>query len=443
MGANFNNRGLLYDEMGSYDLAIADFDRAIQLNPNEAAAYNNRGASYRGKGDYGGALADHDQAVGLAPAEARAFSGRAWTHYRRGDYSRAKIDASRAIELDPKCGSCFGRLAHAVLALGDSDRALAEFTHAIGFEPNDPTLFVGRAAAYEKRALIDLALVDYRKALVARAASVGEREAHETAKRRIAALTTPVASAPNLVAGPIPARRPSSSIRVALVIGNSQYAHAPRLPNPNADARSIATALRQLGFASVVERNDLDLAQFSTALKEFSDVAQNSDWAVVYFAGHGLELNGVSYLLPVDARLARDTHVADEAVSLDRLLSKVEGAKRFRLVILDACRSNPFAGRMTRSAGLTRAIGRGLARVEPDSGTLVAYAAKHGTEAEDGEVGNSPFALALVKHLATPGLDVRIMFGRVRDAVLRSTINRQEPFTYGSLPGDLIVFKEP
>jgi uncharacterized caspase-like protein len=143
----------------------------------------------------------------------------------------------------------------------------------------------------------------------------------------------------------------------------------------------------------------------------------------------------------VDARLQRDTHVSDETVPLTRVLEKVESAHKLRLVILDACRNNPFVTRMIRSAGLTRSIGRGLSAIEPEGGVLVAYAAKHGTEAEDGAGANRPFAEAMLASLEEPGLEIGFLFRKVRDQVLTATSKRQEPFLYGSLPSESLYFK--
>jgi uncharacterized caspase-like protein len=137
--------------------------------------------------------------------------------------------------------------------------------------------------------------------------------------------------------------------------------------------------------------------------------------------------------------LKDDRDVQDEAVPLDRLLSAIEGAKKLRLVVLDACRDNPFVAQMRRSVG-TRSIGRGLARIEPEGGTLVAYAAKHGQVALDGDGANSPFVGALVKHLQTPGLEINKLFRLVRDDVMAVTGRKQEPFVYGSLPGEDFFF---
>ena len=171
------------------------------------------------------------------------------------------------------------------------------------------------------------------------------------------------------------------------------------------------------------------------ALRDFADQARDSDIAVVYYAGHGIEMDGTNYLIPTDARLERDTDIYDEAFSLDRVLLAIEPARQLRLVIVDACRNNPFADTMKRTVS-SRTVSRGLARIEPTTtNTLVAFAAKAGLTALDGNSKNSPYATALVKYIATPGLDLRRAFGFVRDDVLQATGNRQEPYVYGSLGG--------
>ncbi|MGE5159014.1 MAG: caspase family protein [Gemmatimonas sp.] len=224
--------------------------------------------------------------------------------------------------------------------------------------------------------------------------------------------------------------------RVAFVLGNSLYQNVPRLANPVNDAALIAAKLKEAGFDVVDSRHDLSALETRRALRDFEDSARDADIAVIYYAGHGIEVDGTNYLIPVDAKLQRDSDVYDEALSLDRILVAVEPAKRLRLVILDACRDNPFSQTMKRTL-VSRSIGRGLAKVEPTSpNTLIAYSAKAGSTALDGDGKDSPFTMALAGHLTTPGLDVRKAFGFVRDDVLKATGNRQEPFVYGSLGGE-------
>ena len=245
-----------------------------------------------------------------------------------------------------------------------------------------------------------------------------------------------LAAALLLICQPVVSQPAMAAKRVALVLGNSAYQNVPPLANPVNDAALVATTLKQAGFDIVDSRHDLSALETRRALRDFSDSARDADVAVIYYAGHGLEVDGSNYLIPVDARLERDSDVYDEAFSLDRILLAVEPAKQLRLVILDACRDSPFSKTMKRTM-VSRAIGRGLAKIEPTSpNTLIAYSAKAGSTAQDGDGKNSPFTIALANHLTTPGLDVRRAFGFVRDDVLKSTNNRQEPFVYGSLGGD-------
>jgi uncharacterized caspase-like protein len=169
---------------------------------------------------------------------------------------------------------------------------------------------------------------------------------------------------------------------------------------------AVVVPAQTIGLRRVIEQYDVDLSAMTAALKNFGDRTSDADWAVVYYSGHGIEMNGIAYPIPIDAKLERDTHVADETVSLFRVLEKVESAHKLRLVILDACRNNPFVSRMIRSVGVSRSIGRGLAPIEPEGGVLVAYSAKHGTTAHDGSATNSPFTEAMLANLEEPGLDI-------------------------------------
>jgi hypothetical protein len=224
--------------------------------------------------------------------------------------------------------------------------------------------------------------------------------------------------------------------RVALVIGNSAYKSAPRLTNPVNDATLVGGMFKTAGFDNVDVRLDLNAADMRRSLREFAGRTRDAEVAVIYYAGHGIELDGTNYLIPTDAALETDGDVLDETVALDRALFAVEPAKQLRLVILDACRDNPFAKTMKRTVA-ARAIGRGLAKVEPTSpNTMIAFAAKAGSTASDGDAKNSPFATALVERLPTPGLDLRKAFGFVRDDVLKTTGYKQEPYVCGSLGGD-------
>jgi len=226
--------------------------------------------------------------------------------------------------------------------------------------------------------------------------------------------------------------------RVALVIGNSAYQHTRVLPNPRNDAEAIAKLLRANGFVDVTLKHDLDYRAMREAMRLFGEAARGADIALFYYGGHGIEVAGENYLIPTDAKLLRDTDLEYEAVTLASVLGVVGRAKRLRVAILDACRNNPLGESMTLSAGIMRSVTRGLARIEPKGDVLVAYSARAGTLAQDGVGRHSPYAEALLKHMMTPGLDVRLMFGKVRDQVLAATRQQQEPYIYGSLSGDVI-----
>ena len=225
--------------------------------------------------------------------------------------------------------------------------------------------------------------------------------------------------------------------RVALVVGNSSYSAVPQLPNPARDANAVAKLFKDAGFDTIETHVDVGNLDFKRAIRKFEDTAVDADIAVLFYAGHGIEIGGTNYLIPVDARLASDRDAPDEAIPLDRLVLSADGAKKLRVIILDACRDNPYAGKMRReSRAALRAVSSGLSKVEPSStDTLIAYAAKAGSTAEDGDRDHSPFTAALLKHLTVPGLDLRLAFGRVKDEVMKTTSGRQEPFVYGSLGG--------
>ena len=238
--------------------------------------------------------------------------------------------------------------------------------------------------------------------------------------------------------------------RIALVIGNAGYKNVGALLNPEHDAAAIAASLRAIGFTTVMLVDDATREKMVSALRVFANEAANADWAVVYYSGHGMEVLGTNYLIPIDAKLATDRDAQTEAVPLDQVMASVEGAKRLKLVLLDACRNNPFLPQMRRTASLdvgvasgssagttiaARSVGRGLGEIAVSGATLVVYAAKHGQTALDGEGDDSPFAIAIVQRIATPNVEINKLFRLVRDDVLEATAGRQEPFTYGSLPG--------
>jgi uncharacterized caspase-like protein len=229
---------------------------------------------------------------------------------------------------------------------------------------------------------------------------------------------------------PLDAAQAQARKRVALLVGNGAYASATTLGNPRNDVRLVAEAAKKAGFETVTIRQDLGMAAFQQALRDFRTLADGAEVAMVYYAGHGMEGNGRNWLIPVDAGLASDRDLPYEAINLDQVMEAIEGAT-LRMVVLDACRNNPF-GRGWR--GGTRAVSRGLGGVEADD-VLVIYAAAPGQVAADGEGGNSPFATALASRLAEPGLPVQMLGGAVRDDVLAATGGGQRPFVSASITG--------
>jgi hypothetical protein len=228
--------------------------------------------------------------------------------------------------------------------------------------------------------------------------------------------------------------------RIALVVGNSAYSNVSQLANPANDAVDVSRSLQRLGF-DVTTITDAKFDVFRRALIDFGRAARGADMAILFFAGHGVEIMGDNWLLPTDAELRNDIDVDTEAVNLRSVMLSVSNAKLLGLVILDACRNNPFAGKMRR-AGAVPALDPGLAPVEPGENVLVAYAARDGTTASDGAGRNSPYTTALLHHLETPGLEIEFLFRNVRDDVMTATNDEQQPFVYGSLSREEIFLKE-
>jgi hypothetical protein len=374
-----------------YQSAISDCNKAIALQPSLADAYATRGWINRRTSSYFQAAADYTRAIELSPSFAEAYVGRATAEADESKYSDAIADYDKAIQLMPEADASeahYGR-AGAYVHLGDKQRAIDDFRIAV-------------RSIREGNQLSSDALKE-----------ISRLEDQLAADR---------------------ANSVSRSHRVALVIGNSAYRNVAQLANPANDARLILDALKQDGFTVTIADN-LDRDGLVRALRAFGNDADAADWAVVYFAGHGIEVGGTNYLIPVDAKLVTDRDIDFEAVPLDQVMRAIDGAHLLRVVILDACRKDPFATTMRQTGAESRAIGRGLARIEPARGTLVVYSAKEGTIAADGDGPDSPFATALAQHLTEAGIEADKMFRLVRDDVLDATGNKQEPFMYGSLPG--------
>ena len=437
--------GSFWKEKGEFDRALADCNEVIRLDPGYAAAYANRSDIWRLKGDLDQALNDQDQAIRLSP-ESIVF------YIHRGDLLRYK---------------------------GDLKRAQAAYDQALRLDADYIPALYGQGLTYEKTGDLARARVQFEKVLASKskwAAQEIAKAARVSALARLAALAS---GAPQPVIPPAPAKAtnaasiPTPTVsapaveptatadqgrRVALIIGNAAYREISALRNPQRDAELIAAALRGIGFTTVTLVTNTTRAELLNALDAFASEAAKSDWAMVFYAGHGVEIGGVNYLVPVDATLGTDRDVERGGVSLDDVVAAIGRAGKLKLVLLDACRDNPFLAPASATAALgnalvrvdavpppvaRRSIGRGLGEITVQSGTLIVFAAKHGQTALDGEGGNSPFTVALAQRIATPAVEINKLFRLMRDDVMEATADRQEPFTYGSLSGREHFFPLP
>ena len=231
--------------------------------------------------------------------------------------------------------------------------------------------------------------------------------------------------------------------RVALVIGNAAYQHAPQLANPQNDASDMASKLTGLGFVVVTGR-DLDLTGMRRSIREFVGKVEGADVALFFYAGHGLQVNGGNYMIPVDAQLRSNNDLDFEALPVELVLSAMERNAKVNLVFLDACRDNPLAATLARSMG-TRSVvvGRGLAKLDTGVGSLIAFATQPGNVALDGADRNSPFTTALLRHLGTPGQSITDDLIAVRRTVLKATDGKQVPWDSSSLTGPVVLNPSP
>jgi tetratricopeptide (TPR) repeat protein len=453
-----DGRGIAHERKGEDDLAMADYDLALQKRPNYAAPYNNRGTVHlrRGAlqsalddlnaairyapnwqlprinrarvltftGDFDGALADLAEAQRIDPTQPGVLAQRCRTQAMMGKLDDAIADCNSVIDKMPKYQYALNNRADAYMAKGNLDAALKDYNTVLGLNPNNVRAHEGRGELFEKRRNLEQARGDYRSAAYA----LSPFDEYEVAVARGKARARLTALTPQGPGGTTKTRR------VALIIGNGAYRNVHPLGNPPRDAKLIAASLKDLGFQTVTLANDLTRDKFFETLHAFASEAENADWAVVYYAGHGFEIGGVNYLVPVDARLAVDKDAEIEAVALEQLIAAVGGARALRLVMLDACRDNPFAPTMKRTIAL-QLVDKGFSNIEPSAGFMVVYAAKHGETALDGDGVDSPFATALAHDIREPRVEVRKLFDIVRDDVWTATKHAQQPFTYGSPPG--------
>jgi tetratricopeptide (TPR) repeat protein len=473
--AAYNLRGSAYYDKGEYEIAIADFDDALKLGPPSGTIFHNRGNAFRGKGDFTRAIADYDATIKLEPKSTFSFQNRGIAKEALGDLDGALADINQAIRLDPTLPQPLINRTAIWRVRGDLDRAIADGSEAIRLAKEKPPVnimtppnsvlisgYIHRALAYEARGDYAHARDDYKATLAMVASDAGSKANQATAKVRLSLVTDaaepiprdapspttqPSPAPPQTGAAPAPSPAPVAlGQRMALVVGNGAYAHVKALPNPANDARAVAKSLRDIGF-TVSEGVDLDRAAMQKMTRDFLREAARAQVAVVYYAGHGVQVDGRNYLIPVDVELRPGTGMTEAMIDMDTIMAGLDDQVRTNILIFDACRNNPMA-QQAASAGSNRGIEGASGLAAPTSlgagatlgaGTLIAFATAPGQVALDGEGANSPFSAALSRHLGTPGLEVQQMLTRVRAEVVSSTKSKQVPWSNSSLLGEVYL----
>jgi len=234
--------------------------------------------------------------------------------------------------------------------------------------------------------------------------------------------------------------------RVALVIGNSKYVHAMALPNPANDANLMTATLRDAGF-EVIEGTDLDKAGMLGVIDKFTEASYDAEVALVYYSGHGMQVEGHNFLIPIDAELTSPAHLKTRTIQVEEILAALPADPAIGVIILDACRDNPLSRSLAAALPATRstAVGTGLAPVQAASvgtgtgGTLIAYATDPGAVALDGKGSNSPYTTALAKYIAAPGVELQSALTKVRGQVTEETMGKQRPWHNASLGREVFL----
>jgi tetratricopeptide (TPR) repeat protein len=413
-------RGEVFNDRKDSDRAIAEFNSAIRLDPAYAMAYSYRAVAYFRKGDLDQALKDANDALGREKA-APTYNHRALVQHAKREYDEAIADLTEAIRLEPNFSTYFSNRGRTYNAKKEFDRAIVDLNESIRLNPANPFPYWNRAISYENKRERDRALADWRTTLQL---DPGNQNAIKAIRR-----LEQEKAAPGAV----------RKTRVALVIGNADYKYGGRLANPVNDASDFANVLRTLGF-EVIEGRNLDKRGMDEKIAEFARKLDKAGTGLFFYAGHGIQVDGVNWLIPVDARVEggdlrpeRAAAVKIASINVTQVLSKMEAEQRVNLVFLDACRDNPF-GRSTGSGPA-----KGLAPIQNAVGTLTAFSTKPGHVALDGDGRNSPFTTALLKHIPTPGLEIGGVMKRVRVDVIKSTKGEQVPFDESSLITDVVL----
>ena len=464
------NRSTVWNAKAETDRAIADLDTAIKLDPKQAVSYNNRCWVWTAKGELDNALADCKRALELDANFAVAYSNRGIVWFQKGDLDNALSDFNKAIRIDPSYWAGFTGRGDVRRKRGELQLALADFQQAIRISPRAARSFVSEGLVLEAQGQMDRARNAYEQAValpssISVIGAVGPvtesfRREQDTARTRLAVLRESVTVPPGSLspnggpASPGPTVAPASPAlgrRIALVIGNGAYLHAPRLLNPTNDARVIAGNLRDMGF-EVSDGIDLNRAAMTRLIANFLRAAATANIAVLFYAGHGVQIDGENFLLPIDVKFNGVGDLMSEMTNVSTILAGLDDSIRTSIVFLDACRDNPSVQKVVQPAGTSRSVKVSSGLASPSSlgkgattgaGTLLAFSTAPGQIALDGEGANSPFSVALARHIGTPGVEVQQMLTRVRAEVVSATRGRQVPWSNSSLLGEVYLAGRP
>ncbi len=386
-------RAGVYYERRQLEAVVADLDRILKIKPDHAPALARRGMA---KGDLNRiteAIADFDAALKFDPSHAWALNGRG----------------------------------NAYRSLGQFDKAVADYDAALGIDANYLWPMRNKASAHERIGLFEEAEAGYRRVINSpgRLGNNDDRRAKQEAQNDLKRLEG------------LKEARARSEVRlprrVALVIANTRYTGSfDALATPAGDGAAVAAALRRIGFKDedVVERYDLDRRSMIAALREFEGKARTADWAMVFFAGHGVRArSNLDYMIPIDAHIESERDLADEAVALERVVERISDAKKLQLVVFDACRSNELTRRLYSVTDQQRSATPSAAPFE-GPGLILAFSARRGQSAFDGRT-NSPFVEALLANMGKPGADLERVLSATAEQVKKATHDQQVPEIYG------------
>lgn len=463
---HFVQRALILERLDRFSEARADLDASVGLDPGNQNAWINRAMLWARYGDVERAFADYSRAEALGgPQTWHALSGRAKLAVSLGEPMRGFADWTRAAETTalPMQAAQFyvraGNLARDYLK--DLDKAQQSYARALAAQPLHADALIQRGVAFERARRFDDALNDYRKAGDITRNNPLEKSIYDYSLFRLEVLRARQSRKagdpplpPNIIvlSGSLQGFGKDRDRRVALVLGNAAYEHVTPLQNSDRDAESVGAALSAAGFARVTIATNLDRSQMDRLLQQFAIDAADADWAVIYYAGHGVEIDGINYAIPVDAAMETVREADAHAISINRMISAVDRGKHLRLVVLDACRDDPFVQRAHRAVAQKRTfdksggtepdslmtrrkdLGGGLAGVRLAETNMVAlFATEPGQVTLDGDELNSPFTRAFVSNLPIPNLDLRQFFEQVRRDVVSGTQGRQRPVFNGRL----------